>query len=109
MEYRYWATTDVGRKRKNNEDNFLIDKDLRLFVRDRLALFWSLAFPLKQREADEEGIDVDDPTQVVWRRFAGNTAQHFVDDRQQFQIMFQCQVEIGNGLGFDALGCIDDD
>ena len=32
MEYRYWATTDVGRKRKNNEDNFLIDKDLNLFV-----------------------------------------------------------------------------
>ncbi len=32
MELKYWAATDVGRKRSHNEDNFLIDKDLRLFV-----------------------------------------------------------------------------
>lgn len=32
MEIRYWAATDVGRKRSDNEDNFLIDKDIRLFV-----------------------------------------------------------------------------
>lgn len=32
MELSYWAATDVGRKRDNNEDNFLIDKKLNLFV-----------------------------------------------------------------------------
>lgn len=32
MEIKYWAGTDVGRKRSNNEDNFLIDKQLKLFV-----------------------------------------------------------------------------
>jgi serine/threonine protein phosphatase PrpC len=32
MDLQYWAGTDVGRKRTDNEDNFLIDKDLRLFV-----------------------------------------------------------------------------
>ncbi|MEM6290253.1 MAG: Stp1/IreP family PP2C-type Ser/Thr phosphatase [Myxococcota bacterium] len=32
MDLQYWAGTDVGRKRSDNEDNFLIDKDLRLFV-----------------------------------------------------------------------------
>jgi PPM family protein phosphatase len=32
MEIRYWAGTDVGRKRSSNEDNFLIDQQLKLFV-----------------------------------------------------------------------------
>ncbi|HEY3352781.1 MAG TPA: Stp1/IreP family PP2C-type Ser/Thr phosphatase [Polyangia bacterium] len=32
MELKYWAATDVGRKRDHNEDNFLIDKQLHLFV-----------------------------------------------------------------------------
>lgn len=32
MEIKYWAATDVGRKRAHNEDNFLADKNLNLFV-----------------------------------------------------------------------------
>ena len=32
MELKYWAATDVGRKRAHNEDNYLIDKELRLFI-----------------------------------------------------------------------------
>ncbi|MEM7159202.1 MAG: cyclic nucleotide-binding domain-containing protein [Myxococcota bacterium] len=32
MEINYWAGTDVGRKRSDNEDNFLIDKRLKLFI-----------------------------------------------------------------------------
>ena len=32
MDLKYWAATDVGRKRTDNEDNFLIDQELRLFV-----------------------------------------------------------------------------
>lgn len=32
VELRYAATTDVGRKRAHNEDNYLIDPNLRLFL-----------------------------------------------------------------------------
>jgi PPM family protein phosphatase len=32
MELSFWAATDVGRKRDVNEDNFLVDKKLSLFV-----------------------------------------------------------------------------
>src|SRR5262245_58289538 len=32
MELKYWAATDQGRQRDHNEDNFLIDKRLQLFV-----------------------------------------------------------------------------
>lgn len=32
MDLEYWAATDVGRKRTHNEDNFLIDSQLQLFV-----------------------------------------------------------------------------
>jgi serine/threonine protein phosphatase PrpC len=32
MDFRYWAGTDIGRKRTHNEDNYLIDKNLNLFV-----------------------------------------------------------------------------
>ena len=32
MELTFAAATDVGRERDHNEDNFLIDKKLRLFV-----------------------------------------------------------------------------
>jgi PPM family protein phosphatase len=32
MELQFWAATDVGRRREHNEDSFLIDKKLQLFV-----------------------------------------------------------------------------
>ena len=32
MDLSYWASSDIGQKRANNEDNFLIDGTLRLFV-----------------------------------------------------------------------------
>ena len=32
MELTFAAATDVGRQRNHNEDNFLIDKKLRLFL-----------------------------------------------------------------------------
>ena len=32
MELSFWAATDVGEKREHNEDNFLVDKKLSLFV-----------------------------------------------------------------------------
>ena len=32
MEVRFWAATDVGQTRDHNEDNFLVDKKLNLFI-----------------------------------------------------------------------------
>ena len=32
MDLRFWAATDTGRVRDHNEDNFLVDKNLQLFV-----------------------------------------------------------------------------
>ena len=32
MELNFWAATDVGKKREVNEDNFLVDKKLSLFI-----------------------------------------------------------------------------
>ncbi|MCB9544605.1 MAG: Stp1/IreP family PP2C-type Ser/Thr phosphatase [Myxococcales bacterium] len=32
LEIRFWAATDTGRTRDHNEDNFLVDKKLNLFV-----------------------------------------------------------------------------
>ena len=32
MDLSFWAATDVGRTRDHNEDNFLVDKKLKLFV-----------------------------------------------------------------------------
>ena len=32
MELSFWAATDVGKKREVNEDNFLVDKKLSLFI-----------------------------------------------------------------------------
>jgi serine/threonine protein phosphatase PrpC len=32
MEVQFWATTDPGRVRDDNEDNYLVDSDLNLFV-----------------------------------------------------------------------------
>ncbi|MBU0549946.1 Stp1/IreP family PP2C-type Ser/Thr phosphatase [Myxococcota bacterium] len=32
MDVRFWAKTDVGRTRDHNEDNFLVDRKLNLFV-----------------------------------------------------------------------------
>ncbi len=32
MEVQFWAATDVGKSREHNEDNFLVDKRLNLFI-----------------------------------------------------------------------------
>ena len=32
MEIKYWAGTDIGRKRSDNEDNYLVARELKLFV-----------------------------------------------------------------------------
>jgi ribonucleoside-diphosphate reductase alpha chain len=75
------GTFDVGHPdsmefiRAKREDGRLRQFNLSLLITDefmqavREGRSWQLAFPLTQREADEDGIDVADPEQVVWREW----------------------------------------
>ena len=75
------GTFDVGHPdamefiRAKREDGRLRQFNLSLLISDEFMDAvkedqpWPLAFPLTRRETEEEQIDVDDPTQVVWRNW----------------------------------------
>ena len=75
------GTFDVGHPdtmefiRAKREDGRLRQFNLSLLISDEFMAAvkndqaWSLAFPLAQREAEEDGIDLEDPAQVVWRKW----------------------------------------
>ena len=58
------AKRENGRLRQFNL-SLLISNDFMQAVRDDVD--WTLAFPMDEKEAGEEGIDLDDPAQVLWR------------------------------------------
>jgi len=75
------GTFDVGHPdamdfiRAKREDGRLRQFNLSLLVTDefmqavRENRSWQLAFPISQQEADEDGLDLSDPAQVVWREW----------------------------------------
>ena len=75
------GTFDVGHPdtmefiRAKREDGRLRQFNLSLLISDefmdavRNDQPWPLAFPLAQREAEEDGIDLEDSDQVVWRKW----------------------------------------
>ena len=75
------GTFDVGHPdtmefiRAKREDGRLRQFNLSLLISDEFMDAvkndqpWPLAFPLAQREAEEDGIDLEDPDQVAWRKW----------------------------------------
>jgi len=60
------AKREDGRLRQFNLSLLITDKFMDAVKEDRP---WALAFPVTQRDADEDGIDLTDAKQVVWREW----------------------------------------
>ena len=60
------AKREDGRLRQFNLSLLITEEFIRAVKEDRS---WPLAFPLTEREAEEDGIDLDDAQQVVWREW----------------------------------------
>ncbi len=58
------AKREDGRLRQFNLSLLITDEFMGAVKEDKP---WSLAFPLTQKEAEEDGIDLGDPDKVVWR------------------------------------------
>ncbi len=60
------AKREAGRLRQFNLSLLITDEFMQAVKENRS---WSLAFPLTQREAEEDGVDFDNEDQVVWREW----------------------------------------
>src|SRR5689334_8327318 len=71
------AKRENGRLRQFNLSLLITDEFMQAVKADQS---WQLAFPLTQREDEEENIDLDDAKQVVWREWPAKD-NYVVDDR----------------------------
>ena len=60
------AKREDGRLRQFNLSLLISDEFMDAVKNDRP---WPLAFPLAEREAEEDNIDLEDPSQVAWRKW----------------------------------------
>ncbi len=71
------AKRENGRLRQFNLSLLVTDEFMRAVRDDR---DWALAFPLDRRQVEQEDIDLDDTTRVLWRDWPG-TAGYVTNDR----------------------------
>jgi ribonucleoside-diphosphate reductase alpha chain len=60
------AKREAGRLRQFNLSLLITDEFMRAVKEDRS---WRLAFPVTRREAEEDGLDLNDSEQIVWREW----------------------------------------
>jgi ribonucleoside-diphosphate reductase alpha chain len=74
------AKREDGRLRQFNLSLLITDEFMRAVSNDEA---WQLAFPISEQEASEDGIDLGDPEQVVWREWppaSGHASGYVTDD-----------------------------
>ncbi|OUU80193.1 MAG: ribonucleoside-diphosphate reductase, adenosylcobalamin-dependent [Gammaproteobacteria bacterium TMED78] len=60
------AKREDGRLRQFNLSLLITDEFMKSVKEDKL---WSLAFPITQKEVEEDNLDIDDEKQVIWREW----------------------------------------
>jgi ribonucleoside-diphosphate reductase alpha chain len=71
------AKREDGRLRQFNLSLLITDEFMEAVKKDRP---WQLAFPVTKQEAEEDGIDLGDPEQIVWRDWPSK-ASYVCDER----------------------------
>ncbi|MEE8093833.1 MAG: adenosylcobalamin-dependent ribonucleoside-diphosphate reductase [Gammaproteobacteria bacterium] len=67
------AKREAGRLRQFNLSLLITEEFMQAVKEDRS---WAFAFPLTEREAEEDGIDLDDARKVIWREWP--TADEYI-------------------------------
>src|SRR6185295_12676269 len=71
------AKREDGRLRQFNLSLLITDEFMDAVRKDKP---WQLAFPVTKQEAEEDGIDLGDPEQIVWRDWPSKSS-YVCDER----------------------------